>query len=79
MHITNLDLNLLALFDLLMEERSVSKVANRVHLSQPSVSHALSRLRDALGDPLLVRSSKGMTPTPRALELHEPIRRHLAG
>ncbi len=73
MNIHNIDLNLLGLFHVLNEEKSVSKAALRLGLSQPAVSNALSRLRGILGDPLFVRGSKGLQRTPRALELEKPI------
>jgi DNA-binding transcriptional LysR family regulator len=69
MNINSKDLNLLYIFQILMEERSVSKAAKRVALTQPAVSNALIRLRRDFNDPLLVRSTKGMTPTPLALSL----------
>lgn len=78
MDLRALDLNLLAVFDALMIERHVSRAADRVALSQPAMSNALSRLRAALGDPILVRTSRGMEPTARALELHGPINAALA-
>jgi len=63
-NIQNFDLNLLAIFDALMVERNVSKAAEKVFLSQPAMSHALNRLRILLNDPILVRTEKGMMPTP---------------
>jgi len=78
MNLRSLDLNLLVAFDALMTERHVSRAADRVALSQPAMSNALSRLRSMLDDPLLVRTSRGMEPTARALELHGPIRTALA-
>lgn len=69
-----LDLNLLVPLLALLEERSVTHAANRVGLSQPAMSHALRRLRRALGDELLVRDGGGMTLTPRAEELVAPVR-----
>lgn len=72
MHPTNLsavDLNLLAVLSALLDERSVSRAARRLGLSQPATSHALKRLREMLGDELLVRVGRAMVPTPRALEL----------
>ncbi len=69
-----LDLNLLLALDALLETRSVSRAARRLGLSQPAASHALSRLREALGDALLVRDGAGMAPTPRALALQGPLR-----
>ncbi len=68
-----LDLNLLLVFRILMQERSVSAAARSLSLGQPAVSHALSRLRATLQDPLLVRSGRGMEPTPFALELFDQI------
>jgi DNA-binding transcriptional LysR family regulator len=73
MNITGIDLNLLVYFDVLMKERNVSQAALQLKISQPALSNALSRLRKQLGDPLLIRTSRGMTPTEKALELHEPI------
>ncbi|MHA6492119.1 LysR family transcriptional regulator [Pseudomonas borbori] len=70
----NFDLNLLRVFDALMREQNVSRAAERLALSQPAVSNALSRLRELLGDPLLVRVGRSMQPTPRALGLEAPIR-----
>jgi DNA-binding transcriptional LysR family regulator len=72
-----LDLNLFVMLDTLLDERSVTGAAKRLGVTQSAVSHALKRLRDHFGDPLLVRTSDGMTPTLRAHELREPIRRGL--
>lgn len=69
----NFDLNLLRVFDALIRERSVSAAAERLCLSQPAVSNALSRLRKLLNDPLFVRTRKGMEPTPFALRMQEPV------
>ncbi len=73
MHIYAKDLNLLSVFEALMGERSVSLAARKLSLSQPALSHALSRLRRDFDDDLFVRSGKGMTPTPRALELNKRV------
>jgi len=73
MNIKNFDLNLLRSFDALMRERNVSRAAERMCLSQPAMSNALNRLRDLLDDPLLVRTSRGMQPTPKALAIEESI------
>lgn len=78
MQLRQLDLNLLKAFDALMDERNVTRAAERLAVSQPAVSATLNRLRDALGDPLFVRSQRGITPTARALELGVPIKRVLA-
>lgn len=77
MNLAAIDLNLLLVFDAMMEERNTKRAGLRVGLSQPAVSHALSRLRDALGDELFVRTSDGMQPTLRALELAGPLRQAL--
>jgi len=69
-----LDVQLLQVFEALMAERNVTKAARQLGLSQSAVSHALGRLRERLDDPLLVRTSNGMAPTPRALELVGPVR-----
>jgi len=74
MNIYNFDLNLLRVLDALLRERNVSRAAERLSLSQPAVSNALSRLRELLDDPLLVRVGRAMQPTPRALSLEAPIR-----
>ena len=68
------DLNLLRIFDLLMRERSVSRVARQLHLSQSTISHSLARLREGLGDPLFVSTRSGMLPTPRAQAMAQQIR-----
>jgi DNA-binding transcriptional LysR family regulator len=72
-----IDLNLLAAFDALMDERNVTRAATRVGVSQPAMSAALSRLRKLFGDPLFLRSAAGLLPTPRARDLAEPIARAL--
>jgi DNA-binding transcriptional LysR family regulator len=71
------DLNLLVILDALLQEGSVSAAARRIPLSQPATSLALQRLRELLGDPLLVRSGARMLPTPRAQALREPVARVL--
>ncbi len=72
------DLNLLLVFEALMRERHVTRAAEKLHLSQPALSHALKRLRDALEDPLLIRTSNGLQPTPRALALLPVVQQALA-
>ncbi|WP_419736747.1 LysR substrate-binding domain-containing protein [Pseudomonas sp. COR18] len=69
-----IDLNLLVILDALLTEQHVTRAAQRLHLSQPAVSHALARLRDLLGDPLLVRVGGTLVPTARALALAQPLR-----
>jgi DNA-binding transcriptional LysR family regulator len=74
-----IDLNLLVVFDAIMMERSVTRAGQRLGLSQPAISHALTRLRHMLRDELFVRSPTGMMPTPRAEQLATPIRIALDG
>ena len=74
-----IDLNLLVVFDAIMRDRSVTRAGLRLGLSQPAMSHALTRLRHMLKDELFVRSPNGMVPTPRAEELATPIRIALDG
>jgi DNA-binding transcriptional LysR family regulator len=76
--IRNIDLNLLVAFDVLYDARNVTRAANRLALTQPTVSGMLSRLRDLFGDPLFVRTQHGVLPTPRADDLAEPIKALLA-
>jgi DNA-binding transcriptional LysR family regulator len=75
----SIDLNLLVVFDAIMQERSVTRAGHRLGLSQPAMSHALARLRHMLKDDLFVRSPRGMLPTPRAEQLALPIRSSLEG
>lgn len=76
-HLRQLDLNLLLALDTLLDERHVTRAARRLGLSQSAMSHALGRLRQQLGDPLLVRTRQGMQPTERALALKLPLRHAL--
>jgi DNA-binding transcriptional LysR family regulator len=69
------DLNLLVTLDVLLTEGSVVGAARRLRLSPSAMSRALSRLRETLGDPLLVRAGRGLVPTPRAHELRERVSR----
>ena len=78
MNLQDLDLNLLRTLDALIEERQVSRTAQRLGVSQPAISHALGRLRRHFGDPLLVRQGQEMVLTPRAAELAGPLRQVLA-
>jgi DNA-binding transcriptional LysR family regulator len=73
MNLAALDLNLLVALDALLLEANVSRAAMRIGLSQPAASHALQRLRDMLGDPLLVRVGARMELTPRAQALRGPL------
>ncbi|MCK1543738.1 LysR family transcriptional regulator [Bradyrhizobium sp. 147] len=73
MNLNSLDLNLLTALDALLREANVSRAALRIGLSQPAASHALQRLRDIFGDPLLVRTGARMELTPRAEALRAPL------
>jgi DNA-binding transcriptional LysR family regulator len=73
MNLKSLDLNLLVALDALLLEANVSRAAMRIGLSQPAASHALQRLRDLIGDPLLVRTGARMELTPRAQALRGPL------
>jgi len=71
---TRPDLNMLFALDVLLAEGSVARAARRLQLSPSAMSRALARLREATGDPLLVRAGRGLVPSPRALELRERVR-----
>jgi DNA-binding transcriptional LysR family regulator len=73
-----LDLNLLCALDVLLSTGSVTEAAERMHLSAPAMSHTLARIREVLGDPILVRAGQRLIPTQRAMELREPVRRLVA-
>ncbi len=73
-NLSRLDLNLLVAFDALLTEGSVTRAAERVGIGQPSMSHALARLRRLLKDELFVRAPDGVRPTPRAMALAGPVR-----
>lgn len=74
-----LDLNLLVVFDAVMEVRSATRAAAKLNVSQPAISHALTRLRSVLSDELFVRTPEGMEPTPYAGRLAGPVRAALEG
>jgi len=73
----DVDLNLLRVFDVIYAQRSLTKAADVLCLSQPAVSHALARLRDLYGDPLFKRIADGMTPTALADAIHADVREAL--
>ncbi|WP_207459500.1 LysR family transcriptional regulator [Azospirillum sp. SYSU D00513] len=79
MDIARFDLNLLRVFEAVFQERSVTRAAQRLHLTQSAVSNALTRLRGAFGDDLFMRSAAGMEPTALAEEMYGPIRSALEG
>ena len=72
-----LDLNLLKTLDALLDERSVTRAAARLSLTQPAVSGMLTRLRDNFGDPLFIRAPHGMVPTLRAQQLAPVVKQIL--
>ncbi|HTR00630.1 MAG TPA: LysR family transcriptional regulator [Candidatus Acidoferrum sp.] len=71
--LSRIDLNLLLTLQVLLETRSVSTAARQLHLTQPAISKALGRLREQFGDPLFLRVSKGLVPTPFAEQLRQPL------
>ncbi|HLR16416.1 MAG TPA: LysR family transcriptional regulator [Alcanivoracaceae bacterium] len=77
MNLANIDLNLLKNLDVLLRELNVTKAAEQLGITQPAMSNSLKRLRDLFNDPLLVRTSHGMTPTERARELQPLVRQVL--
>jgi DNA-binding transcriptional LysR family regulator len=76
--LSRIDLNLLVLFEVVFRERHVGRSAERLHLSSSAVSHGLGRLRTLLGDPLFLKTPKGVVPTERALQLATPVAEILA-
>lgn len=76
-NLRQIDLNLLLLFDAMMQERNLSRAAKRLHMSQPAASNAMKRLREQLADPLFIRTGRGMLPTGRAHAVHGPIHQAL--
>lgn len=70
----SVDLNLLIVFDALMQEHNLTRAGRRLGLSQPATSHALARLRQMLNDDLFIREPDGMRPTLRAQQMAEPVR-----
>ena len=77
MRISQMDLNLLVVFDVIYAERNLTRASEILHITQPAVSNALGRLRKTFDDPLFVRSSEGMTPTPSARNIVERVRKAL--
>jgi len=78
MHIRDIDLNLLRLFDAVYRTGNVSRAAELLDLTQPAASQGLSRLRTLIHDPLFTRTARGMQPTPKAQRLADPVRQALA-
>lgn len=78
-NLARIDLNLLVILQILLEERSVTRAANRLHLSQSALSKSLNRLRDTLGDPLFIRTAHGLKPTAHAVLLGQQLPNMLQG
>lgn len=79
MHISRIDLNLLVVLDAIYTEGGITRAAEKLHLTQPAISHSLGRLRDLFKDELFAREGRAMVPTPLARNLIEPVRRALRG
>ena len=71
--LSRVDLNLLVALHVLLEEKSVSRAAERLHVTQPAMSKTLNRLRETFDDPLFARSKRGIQPTPRAEALSSQL------
>jgi DNA-binding transcriptional LysR family regulator len=78
-NLSNVNLNLLYVLHVLLAERSATRAAARLHVTQSAVSNALARLREEMGDPLLVREGRRLSPTPRALALEPTLSLAVAG
>jgi DNA-binding transcriptional LysR family regulator len=78
MNVGRVDLNLLKYLDVLLREQNVTRAAEQLGITQPAMSNGLKRLRELFNDPLLIRTSDGMTATERALELQPLVRQVLA-
>jgi DNA-binding transcriptional LysR family regulator len=79
MHISRIDLNLLVVLDAIYTEGGITRAAEKLHLTQPAISHSLGRLRELFRDELFAREGRAMVPTPLARNLIEPVRRALRG
>ncbi|WP_028763642.1 LysR substrate-binding domain-containing protein [Shewanella colwelliana] len=78
-NLARIDLNLLVMLQVLLEERSVTRAASRLHVSQSALSKSLNRLRDTLGDPLFIRTTHGLKPTAHAVQLSAQLPNMLQG
>ncbi len=78
MNIARIDLNLLVYLDVLLREKNVTKAADQLGITQPAMSNSLRRLRELFNDPLLIRTSSGMTPTEKAEQLQPQLREILS-
>src|SRR5262245_9439191 len=78
MRLSEIDLNLLVVFEAIYREGNLTRAAKKLHLTQPALSHALARLREMFGDPLFARTGRTMAPTPFARDVIGPVREALA-
>ncbi len=78
-HLSRIDLNLFVVFDAIYTEGGITRASKRLSLTQPAISHALGRLRELFDDPLFIRQSKAMIPTPLARVMIDPVRQSLRG
>jgi DNA-binding transcriptional LysR family regulator len=78
-HLSRIDLNLFVVFDTIYTEGGITRASKRLSLTQPAISHALGRLRELFDDPLFIRQSKAMIPTPLARVMIDPVRQSLRG
>jgi DNA-binding transcriptional LysR family regulator len=72
-HISRMDLNLFVVLEAIYSEGNITRASQKLNLTQPAVSHALARLRDALNDPLFIRQGTQMLPTPFTRHLISPV------
>ena len=79
MNVSNLDLNLLSVLNVVLKERSVTRAAKQLHVTQSAVSNSLARLREVFSDPLVMRSGRGLVMTPRAEQLAPIVSAAMAG
>jgi DNA-binding transcriptional LysR family regulator len=77
MRLSEIDLNLLVVFEAIYREGNLTRAAKKLHLTQPALSHALARLREMFGDPLFARTARTMSPTPFARDVIGPVREAL--
>ncbi|HVT34666.1 MAG TPA: LysR family transcriptional regulator, partial [Nevskiaceae bacterium] len=77
MQLNRIDMNLLVVLETIYSEGGITRAADKLHLTQPALSHSLARLRELFKDPLFVREGRAMVPTPLARKLIEPLRRSL--
>jgi len=71
--LSRVDLNLLVALQVLLQEKNVTRAAEQLHITQPAMSKTLQRLREVLNDPLFTRTAHGLVPTPKALQVQEPL------